>query len=278
MDSIRSRSNRLLSRSCLIHCSVRSRGSDARATSVSVCRAVSVFQPTNGFPRPNIIRATFSNGRSQTRNEAGRGGDAGLRLPPNRQIMLPQPYISARQALELIVPFMARFKPHWGLTMLSAYGFRLPDGRGIWQARWRYGDSEDMVEVVLLEDGRLIFRGESSPSYAWDLLPNAIKLPERRLDSTDIAAIVARLPVPSGFAATSLGSMTLRSFKDHPHLWEILFPGDRNAVGPLSSWIVYLDPVSGEVVAELLGRRDDYEIVPARRRLKDGDWEDLGPS
>jgi hypothetical protein len=138
--------------------------------------------------------------------------------------MLPQPYVSARQALELIFPFMARFKPHWGLTMLSAYGFRLPDGRGIWQARWRYGDSEDIVEVVLLEDGRLIFRGESSPSYAWDLLPNAIKLPERRLDSTDIAAIVARLPVPRGFAATSLGSMTLRSFKDHPHLWEILFP------------------------------------------------------
>lgn len=203
---------------------------------------------------------------------------ARLRLPPNRQIVLPRPHVSAREALEFMLPFMARFKQPWSLTMLSTYGFRLPDGRGIWQARWRCGDSGDMVEVVLLEDGRLIFRGETAPSYALNLLPNAMNLPDRWLDSTDIAAIVARLPVPSGFATSSLGSMTLRSLNDHPHLWEILFPGDRNGAEPFASWIVYLDALSGEVVAELLGRRIDYEIVPARRRLRDGDWEDLGPA
>jgi hypothetical protein len=198
-----------------------------------------------------------------------------LRLPPNRQITLPQPYVSAREALELIGPFMARFRPPWSLTMLSTYGFRLPDGRGIWKAWWRDGDGGDTVTVVLLKDGRLSFAGETTPPHARDLLPNAMKLPDRWLDSTEIAAIVARLPVPSGFAASSLGSMTLRSFKDHPHLWEILVPGDRNAVESFASWIVYLDAVSGEVVAELLGRRNGYEIVPVRRRLKGGDWEDL---
>ena len=199
-----------------------------------------------------------------------------LRLPPNRQIALPQPYLTAREALDLIVPFMASFKPPWSLTMLSTYGFRLPDGRGIWQARWRYGDSGDTVQVVLMQDGRLSFRANTTPSYATDRLMKAMDLPERWLDSTDIAAIVARLPVPNGFTKSSLGSMTLGSFIDHPHLWEILIPGDGNGVESFASWTVYLDATSGDVLAEFLGRKVDYEIVPARLRLKNADWMELG--
>jgi hypothetical protein len=206
------------------------------------------------------------------------GATTRLRLPPNRKIELPQPYLSACEALDLIVPFMARFKPPWSLTMLSTYGFHLPDGRGIWQARWRYGDSGDTVQVVLLQDGRLSFNADTTPSYATHLLMNAMDLPESWLDSTDIAAIVERLPVPSGFAKSSLPGMTLRSFNGHPHLWEILFPGDRNSVEPFASWTVYIDAVSGGVLAEQLGRKDDYTIVPARLRLKGGDWEDLDRS
>ena len=159
--------------------------------------------------------------------------------------------------------------------MLSTYGFRLPDGRGIWQARWRYGDSGDTIEVVLMQDGRLFFTGMSTPSYASNGLMSAMNLPEKWLDSTDIAAIMMRLPVPNGFAKASLGSMTLGSFYDHPHLWEILIPGDLNGVEPFASWAIFLDAVSGDVLAEYLGRKVDYEIVPARRRLKNGDWVDL---
>jgi hypothetical protein len=192
-----------------------------------------------------------------------------------RKIALPQPYLSAREALDLIVPFMAQFKPPWRLTMLSTYGFLLPDGRGIWQARWRYGDSGDMVQVVLLQDGRLSFKADMTPSYATDVLMNAVDLPARWIDSTDIAAILECLPVPKGFTRASLGSMTLRSFNDHPHLWEILIPGNQNGVESFASWTVYLDAVSGDVLAEQLGRKVDYEIVPARLRLKNGDWADL---
>jgi len=206
------------------------------------------------------------------------GAATRLRLPPNRQIALPQPYLTAREALDLIVPFMAQFKPPWSLTMLSTYGFRLPDGRGIWQARWRYGDSGDTVEVVLMQDGRLSFRADTVPSYAMDFVMSAMDLPEKWLDSTDIAAIMARLPVPSGIAKASLGSMTLRSLNDHPHLWQILIPGDQNGVEPFASWTIYLDAVSGDVLAEELGRKVDYQIVPARLRLKNGDWVDLSHS
>src|SRR5262249_5948569 len=83
-----------------------------------------------------------------------------LPLPPNRQLALPQPYLSAREALDLICPFMAQFKPPWCLTMLSSSGSIEPDGRGIWQARWRDGESGDMVQVALLGDGRLIFQAD----------------------------------------------------------------------------------------------------------------------
>jgi hypothetical protein len=198
-----------------------------------------------------------------------------LRLPPNRQITLPQPYLSAREALDLIAPFMAQFKSPWSLTMLSTYGFCEPDGRGIWQARWRQGDNSDTVQVVLMQDGRLIFRADTTPSYATDLLMKAVHLPERWVDSTEIAEIITRLPIPNGFAMPRWGSMTLRSLADHPCLWEILFVADRNSLEPFASWAVYLDAVSGDVMAEHLGQRIDYEIVPIRQRVRGGDWVDL---
>jgi hypothetical protein len=165
--------------------------------------------------------------------------------------------------------------------MLSTYGFRLADGRGIWQARWRYGDSGDTVQVVLMQDGRLFFDATTTPARATDLLMTAMDLPEAWLDSIDIATIVASLPVPEGFVGSSLGSMTLRSFNDHPHLWEILNAADRNGTGQLAStehfasWAIYIDAVSGAVLAEVLGRKVDYQIVPARIRQGGGDWVDL---
>jgi hypothetical protein len=203
------------------------------------------------------------------------GAATRLSLPPNRKIELPQPYLSAREVLDLIIPFMAGFKPPWSLTMLSTYGFHLPDGRGIWQARWRYGDSGDTVQVVLLQDGGLSFKADTTPSYGTHLLMSAMDLPEKWLDSTDIVAIVERLAVPEGFAKSSLPAMTLRSCNGHPHLWEVLFAGDRGVVERFASWTVYIDAVSGAIMAEELGRKDDYMIVPARLRLKGGAWEDL---
>lgn len=203
------------------------------------------------------------------------GAATRLRLPPNRQIELPRAYISAREAFDLIAPFMAQFRPPWNLTMLSTYGFCAPDGRGIWQARWRYGDSGDTVQVALLRDGRLIFRANTSPSDVTHLLMKAVHLPERWLDSTDIAGIVTRLPVPNGFSQSTMDLMTLRSLEDHPHVWEILFSDDRNGVETFASWTILLDAASGDVMAERLDRRVGARIVPVRLRLNDGEWTDL---
>lgn len=206
------------------------------------------------------------------------GAATRLRVPPNRQIALPQPYLSAREALGLIFPFMARFKSPWSLTMLSSYGLIRPDGRGIWQARWRRGDSGDMVQVALFKDGRLIFGADTAPPHATAYLLQAIELPERWLDSSDIAAIVTRLRIPKGVVRPSLALMTLRSFENAPHVWETQFHTDRVANESFVLWTVYVSATSGDIIAEQLSRKDGYMIVPARRRIKDGDWEDLGSS
>jgi hypothetical protein len=203
------------------------------------------------------------------------GAATRLRLPPNRKLELPQPYLSAREALDLIVPLMAGFKPPWSLTMLTTNGSRLPDGRGVWQARWRYGDTGDMVWALLLKDGRLSFSAHTSPSHMTDFLPKAMELPERWLDSTHIAPIVERLPVPDGFTKSYLpGMMMLRSFNDLPLAWVIHFSGERN-VESFACWRVIIDAVSGNVMAEHLGRLEGSQVIPARQRVKGGDWEDL---
>ncbi|MDN5003649.1 hypothetical protein ACFQZO_22705 [Bradyrhizobium sp. GCM10027634] len=198
-----------------------------------------------------------------------------FQLPPNRKISFPDPAPSAREALNLITPFMAQFKPPWSLTSVHTYGFAIPDGRGVWRAQWRYGDSGDTVQAVLMDDGRLLFSADSAPSYVTDHLMKAIQLPEKWLDSPDIAAIMADLPIPSGFDGGRSGAMALRSFNDHPHLWEIQIVGNQDKVGSLSSWAVYVDAVSGEVLAEIHTRKVDGH-VSVRQRVRGGDWQ-AGP-
>jgi hypothetical protein len=207
------------------------------------------------------------------------GAAAPIQLPLNRQIALQQNFLSAREAINLIIPCMARFKPPWGLSMLSSYGLIRPDGCGVWQARWRHGESGDTVQVALSGDGRLVFRAHSTPPHAASFLLDVMDLPKGWLDSPDVAAIAARLPVPNGLVQPSLALMTLRSTRNVPQAWEISFraeeSGDDPFVSPFVSWVVLVDAMSGDVIAEQLGRKDGHMIVPARRRARGGDWEDL---
>jgi hypothetical protein len=201
------------------------------------------------------------------------GSATRLQLPPTRQVALPQTYMSAREAVDLTTPFMAQFKAPRNLMTLSSYGLIRPDGRGIWQARWRYGEGGDTVQVSLFGDGRLVCRLDTAQATSFQ--PDGADLPKGWLDSPDVAAIVARLPIPDGLVQPSLALMTLRSSTHAPHAWEVHFRTDKNGADPLVSWIVHVDAMSGDVLAEQLGRKDGYMIVPARRRARGGNWEDL---
>ena len=200
-----------------------------------------------------------------------------FQLPPNRKIIFPEPAPTAREALNLIAPFMAHFKPPWSLTMVTTWGFDVPEGRGVWKVWWRYGDSGDTVTAVLANDGRLLFSADSVPSYATDSMARAIHLPEKWLDSPDITSIMADLPIPDGFDGGRMGAMALRSSNDHPHLWEVVVAGNKGKIGSSSFWAVYVDAVSGEVLAQVHTRKVDFQET-VRQRVRNGDWTDVDAS
>lgn len=200
-----------------------------------------------------------------------------FQLPPNRKISFPDPAPTAREALNLITPFMAHFKPPWSLMMVTTWGFDVPEGRGVWKVWWRYGDSGDTVDVVLMNDGRLLFRADSVPSYATDRMTRAMHLPEKWLDSPSITAIMAGLPIPDGFDGGRMGSMALKSHNDHPYLWEIVVAGNQGKIGSSSFWVVYVDAVSGEVLAQIHTRKVDFQET-VRQRVRNGDWTEVDAS
>ena len=73
-----------------------------------------------------------------------------------------------------------------------------------------------------------------------------------------------------------MGSMALKSLNDCLH-WEIVIAGNRGKVGSSSFWTVYVDAVSGEVLAEVHTRKvNDQESV--RQRVRNGDWTDVDAS
>jgi hypothetical protein len=131
-----------------------------------------------------------------------------LQLPPSRQIALPRPDLSAREALILIKPFMAQFEPPWHLASLGSYGFIQVDGRGDWRPSYRYAASDDVIHVPLIANGavgRLSFQGQTMPAHAMSGVQEAVPLSDEWLDSTDVAVIVARQVVPEGLGEISLG-------------------------------------------------------------------------
>ena len=237
-----------------------------------------------GLPAYQWISPDLAQGHTQDLlNRAGRklgakpaSATVRFQLPPNRKIAFPEPAPTAREALNLIAPFMAQFKPPWGLQMVTTWGFDVPEGRGVWKVWWRYGDSGDTVTAVLANDGRLLFDADSVPSYATDRMAKVIHLPEKWLDSPDIKAIMADLPIPDGFDGGRKGSMALKTLNDCLH-WEVLIAGNRGKVGSSSFWAVYIDAVSGEVLAEVYTRKvNDQESV--RQRVRNGDWTDVDAS
>jgi hypothetical protein len=201
---------------------------------------------------------------------------ARLQVPPNRKVSLARSDLSGREALDIIRTFMTGFEAPWHLAGLATYGVIRPNGRGQWQVTYRRGESGDLIDVSLWGDGRLIFRGFSAPDHMLEhLVARALHLPEVWLDSTGVAEIVARLPVPDGLVRPHVGLMALTSFNNAPLLWDVYFSCDRGSEGEFASWHVYVDAATGEVSLQTLNRRAGHVISPARRRIRDGDWEDL---
>jgi hypothetical protein len=253
-------------------------------TAAAEAQPASRFAELLGLPAYQWLSPALA--QSHTEDLLGQGGRklgtkppstaVRLQVPPNRKVSLARSDLSGREALDIIRTFMTRFQAPWHVAGLATYGVIQPDGRGVWRVTYRRGESGDLIGVSLWGDGRLAFHGDSVPDHLLaHLVARALRLPDVWLDSTDIAEIVARLPIPDGLVRPRVGLMALRSSSDAPLLWNVHFQGDRGSEGEFASWNVYVDAATGEVPLQTLNRRVGYVITPARRRIRDGDWEDL---
>jgi hypothetical protein len=207
------------------------------------------------------------------------GTDERLRVPPARDIVLPRPDPSAREALAVLEATTTPFRSPWHLASLCSYARINPEGRGDWRFSYRCGDTGDVIHAHLMAEGtkgRVAYGGVSMPYFGLSDVSTAVPLPEEWLDSTAIAALVVRQPVPHGLIRAQLGSLSLTPRQAMPLCWQALwFTRDRDS--EFATWTVEMNATDARVIAESLGRRHHQYTFTARRRLAGGAWEDLPP-
>jgi hypothetical protein len=200
-----------------------------------------------------------------------------LQLPPSRHISLPRPDLSAREVLSLVEPIMTRFGPPWYLAWLGTYGRIQADGRGDWRFSYRHGDRGDPIHVSLIargEIGRLSLRSQAAPAFARGDMQRTVPLSDDWLDSTDVAAIVARQPVPDEIGKAYPGAMQLASQHDVPFHWVVIqHPVDR--AREFVSWKLVIEAVTGQLVLQTLARLFGNTVIDTRTRARDGSWTDV---
>jgi hypothetical protein len=208
-----------------------------------------------------------------------------LQLPPARKIALPRPDLSAREALELITPFVGSFGTAWRLVDVFGGGRlkqsgRLEPGVGVWQFTYidpsnRNGDA---VRIWLFFNGNLSFHGQSSLGPVTFGRSGLQPIESNWLDSSEIAEIVDGEPRPDGINEDCSLSMSLRPIDGAPLMWEItrLSVGHPQGSGTVRHVLV-VDAATGGVVFETLERREHGKITQARqrRRWERAEWEDI---
>jgi len=208
-----------------------------------------------------------------------------LQLPPARKIELPRPDLSAREALELITPFVCSFGTAWRVAGLFGGGRLKQDGRlepgvGVWQFTYMNPEdrSGDAVGVWLFFNGNLSFHGQSATGQVPSGRRGIEPLEGNWLDSSEIAEIVDGEPRPDGIKEDYSLSMSLRPIDGAPLMWEVtrLSVGHPHASGMVRHVLV-VDAATGEVVFETLERREHGKAIHARqrRRWEGTEWENI---
>src|SRR5690348_10513705 len=122
-----------------------------------------------------------------------------MQLPPNRNLSLGRPQLSAREAFALMDPFIKSFDPSWSLIRISVDGSGVtPDGRleinnGRWSLWYRDPTKSRGLRSSLFASGNLSF--EDIPVFLTDAAQTAQPLPDQWSDSPEVAMIIANEPL-----------------------------------------------------------------------------------
>ena len=203
-----------------------------------------------------------------------------LALPPARKISLPRPELSAREALAAAKPYLRPLEREWQLTNLFGGGRLTPDGRleagvGLWDFRYEDTERRKSVRVWLHHNGSLSFRGNISPVPA-DPAATYLPLPNEWLDSTQIAEIAMREPLPEDWDQRYALTMSLRAWPDAPLVWEVRrFSTLGTPPIRLEAHMLGFEAVTGQILLETFERREHGAVLESRRRIRytGGDWE-----
>ena len=206
-----------------------------------------------------------------------------LHVPPARKLVLPRPDLSAREAFDIVEPFVSKLQPEWHLAEIFGNGRVKSDGRldpsvGAWQFTYRKNTGVDFIYASLYFSGNLGFHGQTAPGYIATSLPPALALPNDWLDSSDIAKIVGREPIPAGLSPNYSLVMRLRPEAEIPLIWDVtrhFVMADRRH--DASDHLLAVDAKSGDIVFETFERKEGGKLVEARQRLRwqGGDWEEI---
>ena len=208
-------------------------------------------------------------------------------LPDRQVIPVPRPDLSAREAYDLVKPFAVQLSTaEWflalavSLNMSGAHDGRIADGgAGSW--RFAFGDPRgaNYVSATLFFNGSLSFKAgadRSARAAGAGILPVA----DDWLDSSSIAEIIAREPLPDGAVGDYGLEMRLMTDPEQPPTWRV----SRRRSRPdqdANEWEHYLHVVAatGEIAFETFERslRKDWRTVEKlesrlRLRSEKGDW------
>lgn len=141
-----------------------------------------------------------------------------LPLPPNRHLTLAKADLSAREAVEIVRPFIAALAGDWGLARIGGYVQLTAEGRLVGAGAWRIAFARldkprsEAVNVSLYGSGLLAFT-------AMRQVESVPLLPTTWIDSTAAASAIAAQPVPPGMTGDYLAYMSLEVLKDGQSVW-----------------------------------------------------------
>lgn len=206
-----------------------------------------------------------------------------LHLPPARALMVPRPDLSAREAFDIVRPFMSKFQSTWFLAGAFGEGAIRHDGRlhagaGAWHFTYRTGQGTDFIEAWLFFNGNLSFRGRTEPAVIAAEMPRSTPVSNDWIDSTKVAEIIRREPILDGLGEDYSILLSFRSIAGTPLVWQATRLFDHRFGTSIHRFAI--DATSGAILFETFDRIERNKRIEARRRTRsqDGDWEEVPSS
>jgi hypothetical protein len=196
-----------------------------------------------------------------------------------RNLPLPRPDLSAREAFALIDPFVTNSDIGWYPVKIGFSGALNRDGRlsvgvGAWEPSYIRESGGSFIRASLFFNGNLSFTKRDDPALAL-MNPRPRPLPDDWLDSTEISSIVARVLAPRELNDDFSLSLKLESDADGSARWIV----ERHILEreARTTHRLYAFATTGVVAFEMFEQtvRQTLFKLRIKKTAQGGDWVDV---